>query len=126
MKKVFGIVSIVTILYSGALTWSHNFEKSLEQAQTSHKPILMMYHAEWCPECGYMKEVIFKDPHLSEYMKKHFQLLSFDVSKDKLPKGYHYKGVPTFFIISGDKKLLGTIEGASSAEAFLKKLKAYR
>ena len=59
-----------------------------------------------------MKEVIFKDPKLSDYMQKHFQLLAVDVSKDKLHEGYNYKSIPTFFIISPDNKLLGTIKGA--------------
>ncbi len=124
MKSVLSLLSIVAILYAGALEWSHNYEKSLKKARSLHKPVLMMYHAEWCPECGYMKEVIFKDPKLSEYMQNRFELLALDISKDKLPQGYRYRGVPTFFVISPEKKLLGKIEGASSAEEFLKKLKA--
>ncbi len=124
MKKILSLLSIVTILYSGTLQWSHDYNKILRIAQKEMKPVLMMYHAQWCPECAYMKEVIFKDPKLSEYMYSHYELVALDISKDKLPKGFSYKGVPTFFIISPKGKLEGKIEGASSASVFLEKLKA--
>ena len=122
MKKTLSLLSIVTVLYAASLQWSHDYAKTLKNAQKEAKPVLMMYHAEWCPECAYMKEVIFKDPKLSKYLQSHYKLLSFDISKDKLPKGYSYKGVPTFYIITLDGKLKGKIEGASNAAAFMEKL----
>ncbi len=126
MKKVLSIIFIVSVLSAGQLQWSGNYEKAIALAKKDAKPVLMMYHASWCPECSYMKEVIFKDPKLSDYMQSHFELLAFDISKDKLPQGYDYKGVPTFYIISPDKKLLKKIEGASSAQEFLKKLESVK
>ncbi len=126
MKKILSLLSIVTILYAASLQWSHEYSQTLKNAQKEAKPVLMMYHAEWCPECAYMKEVIFKDPKLSGYLQSHYKLLSLDISKDKLPEGYSYKGVPTFFIISPEGKLKGKIEGASGAAAFMDKLKAVK
>ncbi len=126
MKKILSIIFIVSVLSAGQLHWSRNYEKAVALAQKDAKPVLMMYHASWCPECSYMKEVIFKDPKLSAYMQSHFELVALDISKDKLPKGYSYKGVPTFYIISPDKRLLKKIEGASSAQAFLQKLESVK
>ncbi|HHD77235.1 MAG TPA: thioredoxin family protein [Campylobacteraceae bacterium] len=126
MKKILSMLSIVTFLYAGALDWEHNYEKALQIAQSKSKPLLMMYHARWCPECAYMKEVIFKDPKLSEYMQSHYILVDMNLSKEKPPKGFSYKGVPTFFIISPEGKLTGKIEGAASAHDFLERLKTIR
>lgn len=128
MKKLLVLLSTVTILFAGSLEWSNDYNKRLHQAKNEGKPVLMMYHASWCPECSYMKEVIFKDPKLSEYIQSHYKLLAFDISKekDKLPKGYSYKGVPTFFIISPDGKLLGKIEGAANATLFQQKLESIK
>ncbi len=124
MKKILILFLTVKVLFAAAPEWSSDYNQTLEKAKKEAKPVLMMYHASWCPECAYMKEVIFKDPSLSEYMKSHFELVAFDIQKDKqkLPAGYTYKGVPTFYIISPDKKLLGKIEGASSAKEFMNKL----
>ncbi len=124
MKKLLSLLSIVTILSAQDLTWSNDYNNTITTAKKEHKIVLMMYHASWCPECGYMKKVIFKDPKLQQYMQKHFELLAFDISTDKakLPQGYSFIGVPTFFFISPEGKLITKFEGSSDADTFLKKL----
>ena len=124
MKKLLSLLSIVTILSAQELTWKQDYNSTIKMAKKEHKIVLMMYHASWCPECGYMKKVIFKDPKLQQYMQKHFELLAFDISKDKekLPQGYSFIGVPTFFFISPEGKMITKFEGSSDADTFLKKL----
>jgi len=104
------------------LVWLHNLDKALVSAKQTDKKVLMMYSAPWCPECNYMKEVVFSDQNLTTYMKKNFVLLSFEVEKDTLPKGFTYHGIPTFFFLDGNKKEIGKIEGSDRATGFLKKL----
>ena len=126
MSKLLSLLSIVTILYSGELEWSNDYNQTLKEAKKEHKTVLMMYHASWCPECSYMKEVVFKDPKLSAYMQSHYKLLAYDITKDKkrLPKGYSFIGVPTFFFITSDGKKLTQFEGSGEASEFLKQLQS--
>ena len=128
MKYILIFLTTSVFLFSDTLQWSSDYNQTFYSAKQEAKPVLMMYHASWCPECAYMKEVIFKDPKLSAYMKKHYKLLAFDIQKDKkrLPKGYTYKGVPTFYVISRQQKLLGKIEGATKAKSFLQRLESIK
>ncbi len=128
MRKILILLSIVTILSAGTLKWSNDYNTTLSKAKQTGKPVLMMYHASWCPECNYMKEVVFKDPKLQTYMQKHFQLLAFDITKDKksLPSQYKFLGVPTFFFISPEGKLITKFEGSGEAAEFLEKIKGIK
>ena len=128
MSKLLSMLSMVTILSAGELHWSNDYNQTIKEAQKEHKDVLMMYHASWCPECSYMKEVVFKDPRLSAYMESHYKLLAFDITKDKkrLPKGYSFVGVPTFFFIAPDGKQIAQFEGSGDAPEFLKKLQSIK
>jgi thioredoxin-related protein len=70
-----------------------------------------------------MKDIVFKNKKIVQYINKHFIVLSFDIQKDKLPRGYEYDGIPTFFFINQNRKLIGKIIGGDKANRFLKKLK---
>jgi hypothetical protein len=43
-----------------------------------------------------MKEVVFKNKKVSIYIEERFIILSLDVQKDNLPKGFEYPGIPVF------------------------------
>jgi len=86
----------------------------------------MMYSAVWCPECNYMKDVVFKDKKVADYIQKHFIVLTLDIQKDKLPKGFEYIGIPTFFFIDKNAQETNKIIGGDKASKFLKKLKALK
>ena len=126
MKKFILFFSLAALLWSGELTWSHDYNQTLSLSKKEKKPILMIYFATWCPECNYMEEVVFKDPKLQEYIRTHFLPLSLDISKDPLPPKFIYKGVPTFFVISPDNKEIGKFEGSAAAIEFIEKLKRIR
>lgn len=118
---------IVTLSSLAAqLHYEHSYDKAMHKAKKQHKEIMMMYSAEWCPECQYVKDVVFKDPQVSRYLQKRFIVLNLDTQNDTLPEGFDYVGIPTFFFISTDAKLRGKIIGGSKAATFLKRLKAIR
>lgn len=109
---------------AGALPVEHRFDTALEKAKAQKKEVMMIYSAPWCPECNYMKEVVFKDPKVAAYIRKRFILLNLDIQKDDLPKGFDYRGIPTFFFLDAKGRLRGKIEGGSKAKLFLRKMKA--
>ena len=113
-------------MFANGVHFEHNFDKALKKARVENKEVMMMYSATWCPECNYMKEVVFKDKRVVKYIENHFVLLGLDIQKDKLPKGFNFVGIPTFFFIGKDAKQTGKIVGGDKAGKFLKKLKDLR
>ncbi len=126
IKILILILAFAISLQAGQLQFGHNFKNALQKAKKQNKEVMMMYSAKWCPECNYMKEVVFKDKKVSKYIQKNFIFLSLDIQNDKLPKGFDYVGIPTFFFIKDNAKLSDKIIGGDRADRFLKKLRAIK
>ncbi len=126
MKSLLLIIACTLALFAGELQFEHNFNKALQKAKTQNKEVMMMYSATWCPECNYMKEVVFKNKEVVSYIKKHFIVLTLDIQKDTLPEGFNYIGIPTFFFIDKNAKEKNKIIGGSKADIFLQNLKALK
>ena len=124
MKYLLLTIILQISLLANKLHYEHNFDKALQKAKSQNKEVMMIYTAVWCPECNYMKDVVFNNREVHNYLEKHFILLSLDVQKDKLPDGFKYMGIPTFFLIGKDTKERAKIIGGAKANKFLKKLKA--
>jgi len=123
MKTVLLFMICSLALFANELQYEHNLNKAMEKANTQHKEVMMIYSAVWCPECNYMKDVVFKDEKVLEYIQKHYVVLALDIQKDTLPKGFKYIGIPTFFFLDKDAKEKNQIIGGSKAKLFLQKLK---
>ena len=126
MKSLILMMACTLALLSGELQYEHDFHKALQKADRQHKEVLMIYSAPWCPECNYMKDVVFKDPKVHEYIRKHYVILPLDIQKDTLPKGFSYIGIPTFIFVDKNGKEQGKIIGGSKAPIFLQKLRAIK
>jgi len=122
MNKYFIILISFVFLQASQLKWSHDLNSTLKLAKDNNKTILMMFSAPWCPECGYMKEVIFKKEKVSKELAK-FNLLEIDITKkDTVPKGYKYIGVPTFFFLDKNGSVKLQKDGGEREEKFIKML----
>lgn len=123
MKYLITLIIFVISLLASEVKFEHNFDKALQKAKNQNKEVMMIYSAVWCPECNYMKEVVFKNKDVSDYIQKHFIVLTLDIQKDKLPDGFDYPGIPTFFFIDENGKEKNKIVGGNKADKFLKNLK---
>ncbi len=46
------------------------FKKIYQHDQNSDKLVLMLYSAQSCPQCAYMKEKVFKEQNVQMFLKK--------------------------------------------------------
>ncbi len=124
LKYLLQIALFSCSVHAKELFWHHNYDQTITLAMENQKSVLMMYTAPWCPECSYMKEIVFENPKVKSYIKNHFELILLNIQKDKLPNRFSYKGIPTFFIINPlTMKLTKKIEGGTKATVFLEKIK---
>ena len=112
------------VLFAGEIQFEHDLTKALQKAKSQHKEVMMMYSATYCPECNYMKEIVFKNKKVADYIQKHFIVLGLDIQKDKLPEGFDFMGIPTFFFLDENATEKNRIVGGNKADKFLKSLKA--
>ena len=126
MKSLLLFIAFTLVLFASELQYEHNFNKAVEKANKQNKEVMMMYSAVWCPECNYMKDIVFKDEKVLDYIQKHYIVLALDIQKDTLPEGFKYIGIPTFFFLNKDAKEKNQIIGGSKVNIFLQKLKALK
>ena len=126
MRYLILIFALGILLIASDLQFEHDFNTALQKAKNQKKEVMMMYSAPWCPECNYMKEVVFKNKEVSAYIQKHFIVLSLDVQKDTLPNGFNFPGIPAFFFLDENAKEKNKIIGGDKADKFLKSLKALK
>jgi len=126
MRSLLLFITCTLALFAHELQYEHNLDQAIEKANKQHKEVMMMYSAVWCPECNYMKDVVFKDEKVLKYIQQHYVVLALDIQKDILPKGFDYIGIPTFFFLDKDAKEKNKIIGGSKAKLFLQKLKALK
>ena len=126
MRYLILIFALGISLIASELHFEHDFNTALQKAKNQNKEVMMMYSAPWCPECNYMKEVVFKNKEVAEYIQKHFIVLNLDVQKDTLPAGFNFPGIPAFFFLDGNAKEKNKIIGGDKADKFLKSLKALK
>jgi len=126
MKFLIVVFTFAISLLAYELEYEHEFNEALQKAKQMDKEIMMMYSAVWCPECNYMKDVVFKDKEVVDYLQDRYIILTLDIQKDKLPDGFDYTGIPTFFFIDKNGKQKHKIIGGNKASKFLKQLKALK
>lgn len=110
------------ILLAGSIQTDESFKAAVASMGKADKLVLMIYTADDCPECAYMKKKVFHDPKVEGFLNANYVILEKNVHRHKLPDGYDYFGIPTMFFIdkTGHKK--ETLIGSKRSSEFAKEL----
>ncbi len=94
LKKALGVLMLAPALYYGYIfaqpyfkasqqdsLWIRQFDRGLETALSTGKPILLDYYADWCPPCLELDKRTFSDPEVRK-LGQSFVMLKIDCSTD--------------------------------------------
>lgn len=124
--KVFVIAMLLTSLWAGNIQNDAAFKSAIDSMGKTDKLVLMIYTADDCPECAYMKQKVFHAPKVEGYLNANFVIVEKNVHRDKLPDGYDYFGIPTMFFIDRAGNKQETLIGSQRPEPFAKELHRIR
>lgn len=125
MSRILVIFNLMVFsLLGAAISQDESFKGAVKEAP--EKLVLMIYTADDCPECAYMKKKVFHDPQVEGYMNANFTLLEKNVHRDRLPDGFDYFGIPTMFFIDRDGVKRETLIGSRRAPEFARELHRIR
>ncbi len=100
---------------------------SLHQlALQQHKLVFIDLYADWCPPCRRMEREVFADRTVAEFMQRHFVAAKYNVDQSTgraLMRRYGRGSIPLYLVFDTSGRLLGRIEGASPASAFIDSLR---
>ena len=92
-------------------------------AEKAGKRVFIDLYASWCPPCRMMDKHVFSRKDVGEFMDKRFVSAKYDtdraIGKDLLAR-YGNGAIPLYLVFDTAGELLGRIQGASSAEEFMR------
>ncbi|ADR33082.1 hypothetical protein Sulku_0415 [Sulfuricurvum kujiense DSM 16994] len=127
MKKLLILICMMVLnLSAHSIHNDDQFKAAVASMGADNKLVLMIYTTDDCPECAYMKQKVFHDKGVEDYMNRHFVVIEKNVHKNKLPDGYDFFGIPTMFFIDKAGNRKETVVGSKRAQPFLAELHRIR
>jgi thioredoxin-related protein len=88
-----------------------DIQDAINQAQKTHKRILLDVGGEWCIWCHRLDSLFLQNKDLAEYLNKHYVVVKINVSKENknqefLSKYPKVAGYPHLFVLDRNGKLL--------------------
>lgn len=117
------ILFCAALLFSAEVTWRHDYRAAQKEAMAEQKPMLVFLSREWCGGCRVMKEKVFTDKTVSDYMAEHFVTVAFDTEREPVPEALAMAVTPVFhFLDPQGKPVRELLVGGKMPPKFLKLL----
>lgn len=126
MKKT--IIALLLLISSAfaQIEWE-DYEDALKLAKEDNKIVLIMFSSPTCKVCKYMKNKVYTDSSVAEYMNEHFVCVEIDTNDNPDSKKFKTLGTPNYFFLKATGELIvPRMVGGAKASDFLKKLKNVR
>jgi thiol:disulfide interchange protein len=107
------VVCLVAVIGLGAAGWKvlkpsgggwlHSLDDGLDIAETSGKPVLAFFTADWCPPCRRLKKGVLADPDVQTSLAEDYVLVKIDLTDRRGPNNWvssdaGVKYIPTIII----------------------------
>lgn len=124
LKSLFTSALFSISLLASEVSWFHSYSQAAQVAKQNQKPMLVFMNKPGCGSCQYMKENVFTNQSIIEYLNAHYVSISLDINTNDAPQKLQVKVTPVFhFLTSSGEKSIETLIGGKTAPYFLKLLK---
>lgn len=134
MKPSFRKSAFASLLLIVTLSWSQpainfddgSYQSVLQRSKDEHKNIFYMLYANWCSHCNKMKQDVFKEEKVSQYLNANFVCAWQDVEKGQgavMKQQFKANAYPTFLVLDANGQLLYAFNGEWQADDFLAEIK---
>ncbi|MCK5272278.1 MAG: thioredoxin family protein [Sedimentisphaerales bacterium] len=107
-----------------AIVWNSDYQAGIDQAKSQNKPILIAFHASWCPKCREMKQVTYHDPEVIRTADNFIRIM-IDVDKQgDIAKKYNINPIPAYVILDSNGVAIDTFIGYHPPDEFIARLRA--
>jgi thioredoxin-related protein len=125
MKQLL-LILMMTLGLFAEVEFVDSYKEALELAHEENKLVMLMFSMQECPACKHMKEKVYTDERVSDYMDAYFISYEIDILEEEL-EGFRVYATPTYYFLRKDGSQIGKpFVGGASAEAFLQILKERR
>lgn len=106
-----------------SVQWQHDLPTAYKLANEQHKPMLIVFGAEWCHFCKKMDKETLATPGIAQLVNDSFIPVHLDADKEKRAvEILQISGLPCSVVVSPQAQMLGRIEGYRKPDEFQKQL----
>jgi thioredoxin len=118
-----GLSQAADMPYNEAADAKADIQRALAQARTGHRPVLVVFGANWCPDCRAL-DIAMKIGRNAELIGREFAVVKVDVGRfDRnvdVAAAYDVplkKGIPAVAIVSPEGRVMYATRGGELADA---------
>jgi thiol:disulfide interchange protein len=109
---------------SAMAAWTTDWDKGLQTFETTGKPILALFTADWCPACKDLESSVLCDSNVYRRLNSLFTLVKVDLTDRGGPgmssaQTYNVRGIPTLILFDNKGRELDRMTGGRDAASFL-------
>jgi len=109
---------------SPAVAWSEDYDSAVKQARLENKPVLIAFHAGWCPPCNQMKRTTYHDPQVIKTAEQFITIMVDTDRQGTIAEQFGVSGIPAYVITAPDGKIIGSFVGYFNPDEFVSELTA--
>lgn len=122
---VTGVVAAAGFPRGETVNWQTNIYTAHRISQRSGKPMLVVFHADWCGYCKKLEKNTLGKPEIAGFVNGSFVPVHLDFDQEKrVAKILEVKSLPTTVVLSPDADLLGKLTGYVEPEQYERTLEA--
>ncbi|MBI4619844.1 MAG: thioredoxin fold domain-containing protein [Desulfobacterales bacterium] len=123
-NRLINIMENATVCEAGEEPEWLDYKEGNKRASLEKKPIMINFHASWCPACKEMEKDTLSNPLVKNYLKKNFISIRVDADKEKeLCSKYRIRGLPTTWFLEHTGAPITHLVGYVPPEQFIEALK---
>jgi thioredoxin-like negative regulator of GroEL len=105
------------------LKWQTNLNEAHRLSMETHKPMLLVFGAEWCHFCKKLERTTLTNEELARYIDANFIPVHIDADEQKrVAEILEVKSLPCTVVLSPEADLLTRFNGFKQASAFYDEL----
>lgn len=104
--------------------WITDWDRGIDAAEKSGKPLLVLFTADWCPPCRTLKDEVLSKPGVMSRLRADFTLVKVDLTdragpNNRIAMDYGVRAVPCLIMFNARGEQVGRLVGVQSAEHLL-------
>ena len=122
-----GLLIWVSLTATGASkpdVWKHDFTDAAQVAKQSGRPLLIHFHATWCPPCRQMEKDVLHHSDVRDLLSRNFVAVLVDSDQHpELIQQFEIKSLPTDVVIAPDGTVFPKMEGGRDRKTYLAQMR---
>ncbi len=110
--------------------WLHDMGAGMSAAETTGKPMFVLYTADWCPPCRELKRNVLSDPKVDAFLKEKYVRVKIDLTdrggaNARTASEYGVRGIPTMILYDDGGQESQRVTGGSDVAYWLQRHSDY-